>query len=84
VSRYLAVPYTSIATMCARQLPPQAHRHVPSGTPMTYSNIDPNAIPDIAPTITHHGVLTVAEENAQLEALAPTQYMQMQQCTRSC
>jgi hypothetical protein len=51
---------------------------------MTDSDMDPNAIPDIAPTITHHGVLTVAEANAQLEALAPPQEMQMQQCTRSC
>jgi hypothetical protein len=33
--------------------------------------MDPNAILDISPTITHHGVLTVAEANAQLEALAP-------------
>jgi hypothetical protein len=38
-----------------------------------------NAIPDIAPTITHQGMLTVAEANAQLEALAPPQEMQMQQ-----
>jgi hypothetical protein len=81
---YLSVPYTSIATMCARQLPPQAHHHVPSGTTMTDSDMDPNAIPDIAPMITHHGVLTVAEANYQLEALAPPQEMQMQQCTRSC
>jgi hypothetical protein len=33
--------------------------------------MEPNAIPDISPTITHHGVLTVAEENSQLEDLAP-------------
>jgi hypothetical protein len=46
--------------------------------------MDPNAIPDISPAITHHGVLTVAEENSQLEALAPPQEMQMQQCTISC
>jgi hypothetical protein len=51
---------------------------------MTDSDIDPNVIPDISPTITHHGVLTVAEENSQLEALAPPQEMQMQQCTISC
>jgi hypothetical protein len=70
--------------MCARQLPPQARQHVPSGTPMTDSDMDPNAIPDIAPTITHHGALTVAEANAQLEALAPPQEMQMQQCKISC
>jgi hypothetical protein len=50
---------------------------------MTDSDMDPNAIPDIAPTITHHAVLTVAEANAELEALAPPQEMQMQQCTRS-
>jgi hypothetical protein len=43
--------------------------------------MDPNAIPDISPTITHHDVLTVAEENSQLEALTPPQEMQMQQCT---
>jgi hypothetical protein len=52
-----------------RKLPPQALHHVPSSTPMTDSDMDPNAIPDIAPTITHHGVLTLAEANAQLEAL---------------
>jgi hypothetical protein len=72
--------------MCEQQLPPQARQHVPSGTPITDSDsdMDPNAIPDIAPTINHHGALTVAEANAQLEALAPPQEMQMQQCTRSC
>jgi hypothetical protein len=74
------VPYTSIANMSARQLPPQAHHCVPPSTAMKYSDMDPNAIPDIAPTITHHGVLTVAEANAQLEALAPPpQEIQMQQ-----
>jgi hypothetical protein len=57
--------------MSARKLPPQAHHHIPSVTPMIYSNMDPHAIPDIAPTITHHSVLTVAEANAQLESLAP-------------
>jgi hypothetical protein len=57
---------------------------VPSGTPMTDSDMDPNAIPDISPTITHHGVLTIAEENTQLEALVPPQEMQIQQCTISC
>jgi hypothetical protein len=46
--------------------------------------MDPNAIPDISPTITHHGVLTVAEENAQLEGVVPPQKMQMQQCTIVC
>jgi hypothetical protein len=51
---------------------------------MTHSDMDPNAIPDIAATITDHGVLTFAEANAQLEALAPPQEMQMQQCTISC
>jgi hypothetical protein len=70
--------------MCARQLPPQARHRVPSGTPMTDSDMDPNSIPDIAPTITHHDVLTIAEANAQFEALAPPQDMHMQQCTRSC
>jgi hypothetical protein len=77
VSRYLSVPYTIIATMCARQLPPQARHHVASWTPMTDSDMDPNAIPDIAPTINHHGVLTFAEANAQLEALTPPREMQM-------
>jgi hypothetical protein len=38
---------------------------------MAGSDMDPNAIPNISPIITHHGVLTVAEANAQLEALAP-------------
>jgi hypothetical protein len=75
---HLAVPCRSIASMCAWQLPPQACRHVPSWTTMKYSDMDPNAIPDIAPMITHHGVLTVAEENYQLEALAPHKEMQMQ------
>jgi hypothetical protein len=51
---------------------------------MTDSDMDPNDVPDISPTITHHGVLTVTEENAQLEALAPPQEMQMQQCAISC
>jgi hypothetical protein len=46
---------------------------------MIYSDMDPNAIPDIAPTVTHHSVLTVAEANAHLEALAPPQEMQKQQ-----
>jgi hypothetical protein len=50
--------------MSARKIPPQAHHRIPSSTPMTDSDIDPNAISDIAPTITHHGVLTVAEANA--------------------
>jgi hypothetical protein len=40
---------------------------------MTDSDMDPNAIPDITPTMTRHGVLTVAEENAQHEALTPPQ-----------
>jgi hypothetical protein len=38
---------------------------------MTDSYMDPNAIPDIAPTITHDIVLTVAEANAQIEPLSP-------------
>jgi hypothetical protein len=79
MSRYLAMPYTSIAAMSARQLPPQARHNVPSSTPMIYLDMDPNSIPGIAPTNTHHGVLTVAEENTQLEALVPPQEMQMQQ-----
>jgi hypothetical protein len=81
---YQCPSYTIIATMCAHKLPPQARHHVPSGTPMTDSDMDPNDIPDISHTITHHGVLTVAEPNAQLEALAPPQEMQMQQFTKSC
>jgi hypothetical protein len=51
---------------------------------MTDSDMDPNAIPDISLAMTHHGVLTVAEENPQLEAFAPPQEMQVQQCTISC
>jgi hypothetical protein len=65
--------------MSAQKLPLPAHHHVPSSTPMTDSDMDPNVILDIAPTITHHGVLTVAEANAQLEAVAPPQEMHMQQ-----
>jgi hypothetical protein len=51
---------------------------------MTHSDMDPNAIPDIAATITDHGVLTFAEANVKLEALAPPQEMQIQQCKISC
>jgi hypothetical protein len=65
--------------MSARQLPQQARHHTPSSTPMADSDMEPNAISDIAPTITHHGVLTVAEKNVQLEALAPPQEIYMQQ-----
>jgi hypothetical protein len=39
---------------------------VPSSTRMTDSAMGPNSIPDIAPTITHHDFLTVAEVYAQL------------------
>jgi hypothetical protein len=46
---------------------------------MTDSDMEPNAIHYIAPTITHHGVLTVTERNVQLEDLAPPQEMYMQQ-----
>jgi hypothetical protein len=46
---------------------------------MTDSDMDPNAITDIAPTITHHGVLTVAEANSQLEAMVSPQEMQIRQ-----
>jgi hypothetical protein len=70
VTRSSSVPYTRIVTVSARQLHPQAHRHT-SSTPMADSYMDPNAIPDIAATMTHHGVLIVAEANAQLETLAP-------------
>jgi hypothetical protein len=66
---------TSIATMSAQKLPPEARHHVPSSTPMVNSDMDPNVILDIAPTIAHLGVLTVAEANAQFEALAPPQEM---------
>jgi hypothetical protein len=83
-SRYLAVPYTRIAMMCAWQLPPTSRHSVPSGTPMTGSDMDPNSIPDIYPTINHHGMLTFAEANAKLEALAPPQEMHIQQCKTSC
>jgi hypothetical protein len=60
MSRSLAVPYTSIATVSSQKLPLQARNRVPSITPVTDLDMDPNAIPDISPTITHHGVLTVA------------------------
>jgi hypothetical protein len=50
---------------------------------MKYSDMCPNVIPLIAPSINHHGMLTVAEENAQLQALVPPQEMQMQQYTIS-
>jgi hypothetical protein len=79
VPRSLAMLYTSIANMSALKLPLQAHQSVPSSKPMIYSYMDPNNIPDISPTITHNGVLTVPEVNAQLEDLAPYQEMQMQQ-----
>jgi hypothetical protein len=50
--------------------------------------MDPNAIPDIASTISHHGVLTVAQASSQLEAVVPPEemqmQMQMQQCPISC
>jgi hypothetical protein len=69
----LAVPHTSIAKVSGRKIHLQDRHHTPSSTPMTDSDMDPNAIPDSAATVTNHGVLTVAEANAQLETLAPPQ-----------
>jgi hypothetical protein len=57
---------------------------VPSSTPPTASDMDPNDVPDIAPIITHHGVLNVAEEKSKLEALESSQELPMQQRKKIC
>jgi hypothetical protein len=56
MSRSLAVPYISIVTISDQQLPPQTRHRVPSSTPMTDLDMDPNSIPDMSPTITHHDI----------------------------
>jgi hypothetical protein len=81
VARSSTVPLKIIAHVYVPQLPPQDHHHTPSSTPMTDLDMDSNDIHDIAPTMTHHGVLTVAEANTQLEALAPLNRCNMRHVT---